>query len=192
MTASTLGADVPARATTPIADLVHDVSFDRMPDHDLGATELRALAASIAADPNLWGGDVDVSDGRRHYRSVYRDEHIDVWLLAWAAGSDTGWHDHDVSSGAIAVARGRLVEHNPALFHPEVATQVGTGEVFAFGPDHIHRLTPVEGDPAGAVSVHVYSPPLQRLGQYHVDDFGVLRREVITYEDELRSFEEVA
>ena len=64
-------------------------------------------------------------------------------------------------------------------------------QVFGFGPDHIHRLTPVGATPAG-VSVHAYSPPLQRLGQYHVDEFGVLRREVITYEDELRSFDEVA
>lgn len=192
MTASTLGADVPARTTTPISTLATSVSFDRLPDHDLDELELRTLAASIAADPSLWGGDVDISDGRRHYRSVYRDEHIDVWLLAWAPGSDTGWHDHDVSSGAVAVARGHLIEHNPALFHPEVATRVDAGTVFAFGPDHIHRLTPAEGEPAGPVSVHVYSPPLQRLGQYHVDDFGVLRREVITYEDELRSFEDVA
>ena len=192
MTASTLGADVPARATTLISALAGSVSFDRLPHHDLDELELRTLAASFAADPSLWGGDVDISDGRRHYRSVYRDEHIDVWLLAWAPGSDTGWHDHDVSSGAVAVARGRLVEHNPALFHPEVATQRRRRQVFAFGPDHIHRLTPVEGDADGAVSVHVYSPPLQRLGQYHVDEFGVLRREVITYEDELRSFEDVA
>ncbi len=192
MTAPTVRADVPARTTTSIAAVARDVSFDHLPHRDLDGTELRALAASVAADERLWGGDVDVSDGRRHYRSVYRDEHIDVWLLSWAPGSDTGWHDHDVSSGAVAIARGRLVEHNPALFHPEVATCVDAGEVFAFGPDHIHRLTPVEGDPAGAVSVHVYSPPLQRLGQYHVDEFGVLRREVITYEDELRSFEEVA
>jgi predicted metal-dependent enzyme (double-stranded beta helix superfamily) len=192
VTASTLGADVPARTATRISSLASSVSFDRLPDRDLDDLELRALAASIAADQSLWGGDVDISDGRRHYRSVYRDEHVDVWLLAWAPGSDTGWHDHDVSSGAVAVARGRLIEHNPALFRPEVSTHVDAGAVFAFGPDHIHRLTPVEGDDQGAVSVHVYSPPLQRLGQYHVDDFGVLRREVITYEDELRSFEDVA
>lgn len=192
MTASTLGADVPARSTTPIAALAGSVSFDRLTGRDLDDLELRALAASIAADQSVWGDDLDISDGRRHYRSLYRDEHVDVWLLAWAPGSDTGWHDHDVSSGAVAVAQGNLVEHNPALFGPEVSTRVDAGAVYAFGPDHIHRLTPVEGDDAGAVSVHVYSPPLQRLGQYHVDEFGVLRREVITYEDELRSFGDVA
>lgn len=192
MPVSTAEANVPARSTTPIASLATSVSFDRLPGRDLDDPELRALAASIAADPSLWGEELDVSDGRRRYRSLFRDEHVDVWLLAWAPGSDTGWHDHDVSSGAVAVARGRLVEHNPALFGPEVATRVDAGAVFAFGPDHIHRLTPVDGDDAGAVSVHVYSPPLQRLGQYHVDEFGVLRREVITHEDELRSFVDAA
>ena len=192
MTAPTVGADVPARTTTSISTVARDVSFDHLPHRDLDGTELCALAASVAADERLWGGDVDVSDGRRHYRSVYRDEHIDVWLLCWAPGSDTGWHDHDVS-----LRRGRRGPGPPGRAQPGAVPPRGRDarrrrRGLRLRPRPHPPADPVEGDAAGAVSVHVYSPPLQRLGQYHVDEFGVLRREVITYEDELRSFEEVA
>ena len=54
---------------------------------------------------------------------------------------------------------------------------------FSFGPDHIHRLN---GAVHGSVSVHAYSPPLWRMGQYAVNDAGVLRRVSLSYADELR------
>jgi hypothetical protein len=60
---------------------------------------------------------------------------------------------------------------------------VPAGRSFSFGPDHIHRLTD-EADQA--VSLHAYSPPLWRLGQYTIDDDGVLRRISACYADELR------
>lgn len=60
---------------------------------------------------------------------------------------------------------------------------MGAGKVFSFGPDHIHRL---DGAVHGSVSVHAYSPPLWRMGQYAVNDAGVLRRVSLSYADELR------
>jgi len=39
------------------------------------------------------------------------------------------------------------------------------------------------------VSIHAYSPPLWRLGQYSVDSDGVMRREPVSYADELRPLE---
>ena len=38
----------------------------------------------------------------------------------------------------------------------------------------------------GSVSVHAYSPPLWRMGQYRVDDDGTLKRVSLSYADELR------
>ncbi len=68
-----------------------------------------------------------------------------------------------------------------------VRTVVSQGNVFSFGPDHIHRLT---GEYDGSVSVHAYSPPLWRMGQYAVSDAGVLRRKSVSYADELRPLED--
>jgi hypothetical protein len=75
-----------------------------------------------------------------------------------------------------------LVEHNLAIGKDSVDTEVPAGSVFGFGPDHIHRLT---GRDPGSVSVHAYSPPLWRMGQYSIAD-GVLRRVSVSYADELR------
>ncbi len=65
----------------------------------------------------------------------------------------------------------------------ECETRIGAGRAFSFGPEHIHRLN---GAVAGSVSVHAYSPPLWRMGQYAVSDAGVLRRVSVSYADELR------
>jgi len=43
------------------------------------------------------------------------------------------------------------------------------------GPGYIHRVRHAEGEPA--VTIHVYSPRLDWVGQYRVDDQGVVRRE---------------
>ena len=155
-----------------------------LPDRDLDRQELLELAQSIAAEPAAWEHHVAFSDDQRHYVSLHRDAHVDVWLLCWTPVNDTGWHDHDVSSGAVAVTRGRLVEHNLAIGAPELRTEVEAGTAYCFGPDHIHRMTGLgTPDGSGSVSIHAYSPPLWRMGQYVVTrdrsaapDLGVLRR----------------
>lgn len=178
-------AGVPAQQARPLAE-VDDPAFDgfeALDGRDLDPTELMRLAASVAARPELWQDYVAFDDENRHYVSLYRDSHIDVWVLCWTPANDTGWHDHDISSGAVAVAQGRLVEHNLTVGAPSLATEVGAGAVFGFGPEHIHRLT---GLAAGSVSVHAYSPPLWRMGQYAVSPTGMLRRVSVSYADELR------
>jgi hypothetical protein len=42
------------------------------------------------------------------------------------------------------------------------------------------------------VSIHTYSPPLWRLGQYSVDPGGALHRVSVSYADELRPLEQIA
>jgi hypothetical protein len=179
----TAAPDVAGRRSVDYALHLDGVALDRLPGRDLDETELRELVASIAARPELWQSLVSFDDGERVYASLYRDMHVDVWLICWTPENDTGWHDHDISSGAVAVASGELVEHNLVLSAGAVETRVGEGRAFAFGPDHIHRLT---GRAPGSVSVHAYSPPLWRMGQYAVGEAGVLRRISVSYADELR------
>lgn len=162
--------------------------FENLPHRDLDHLELRTLAAQVAARPELWQQNVAFDDDHRHYESLYRDSHVDVWVLCWTPSNDTGWHDHDISSGAVAVAQGRLTEHNLAVGAPSLETEVTAGQVFSFGPEHIHRLT---GKDAGSVSIHVYSPPLWRMGQYTVTRSGVLRRMSVSYADELRPLDDI-
>jgi hypothetical protein len=169
---------------TPTDRAVHEpLTLQSLPDRDLDKRELMELAQSIAQDRGGWEPHVAFSDDHRHYVSLHRDAHVDIWVLCWTPVNDTGWHDHDVSSGAVAVTRGRLVEHNLAIGAAELRTEVAAGTAYCFGPEHIHRMTGLD---AGSVSIHAYSPPLWRMGQYAVSRSGALRRTSVSYADELR------
>ena len=183
--------DTPApRPQAPQVQLVHGqvppiepAALRHLPDRPLDRQELLALACSLAADRDVWEPHMRFSDEQRHYVSLHRDANVDVWVLCWTRTNDTGWHDHDTSAGAVAVAKGELVEHNLAVGAPSVEVCVPEGTAYSFGPDHIHRMT---GAAEGSVSVHVYSPPLWRMGQYAISSTGVLRRHSVSYADELR------
>jgi predicted metal-dependent enzyme (double-stranded beta helix superfamily) len=162
------------------------MKWPSLPTRNLDRAELTALVDELACEPEHWHEHVAFSDGRRHYVSLHRDEYVDVWLLCWKPGDDTGWHDHDISSGAVRVVRGALRESNPRMGGEPAARVIGAGGSFSFGPEHIHRLA---GEDDQAVSIHAYSPPLWRLGQYSVDGDGVMRRESVSYADELRPLE---
>ena len=80
------------------------MSYESLPARCLEKHELRALVDELARDAGAWREHVAFPEGpRRHYVSLHRDEYVDVWLLCWTPASDTGWHDHDISSGAVAV-----------------------------------------------------------------------------------------
>ncbi len=176
-------AALPAERAVSFADEAGRLTLDTLPGRDLDTQELRDLVATIASDPDSWAHLVGFDDDERVYASLHRDAHVDVWLLCWTPQNDTGWHDHDISSGAVAVVAGELVENNLAVASGGVETRIGAGRAYSFGPDHIHRLNGAE---PGSVSVHAYSPPLWRMGQYTLDDGGVLRRVSVSYADELR------
>lgn len=160
-----------------------------LPARDLDRDELAALVNRLAEEPSRWAALVGYDDDERVYASLHRDDHVDIWLLCWTPVNDTGWHDHDTSSGAVRVVRGALAESNPRIGGEPSTRVVHAGETFSFGPDHIHRLTGVE---ERSVSIHAYSPPLWRLGQYSIDADGVMRRRSVSYAEELRPLEPAA
>lgn len=180
--------DVPARLALTFAEVPGEVTLQTLPGRDLTPQELRQVATDVARRAHLWRPLVAFNDDKRHYASLHRDAHVDVWVLCWTDANDTGWHDHDISSGAVAVAEGTLVEHNLTVGAPLVETEVPTGMAFCFGTEHIHRLTATS---YGSVSIHAYSPPLWRLGQYAVGRSGMLRRVSVSYADELRPIDDM-
>jgi hypothetical protein len=163
------------------------MTFSSLPSRNLELAELRALVDSLGDDPEGWRLRLDGGPGERRYASLYRDDFVDVWVIAWRASGDTGWHDHDISSGAVRVVEGELLESNPRLGGIAVDRIIGAGRSFSFGPEHIHRLT---GHAEHSVSIHAYSPPLWRLGQYSITPDGVMRRVSVSYAEELRPPEE--
>jgi hypothetical protein len=154
-----------------------------LPARNLDRGELQSLVDELAAEPERWRHHISVSADQRHYVSLHRDDYLDIWLLCWKRDDDTGWHDHDISSGAVRVVHGAVRESSPRIGGEPLVRVVPAGSSFSFGPDHIHRLA---GEHDLAVSLHAYSPPLWRLGQYSIDAGGVMHRISVSYADELR------
>ena len=177
---------LPERPSPPTVAMLTAEALPSVPGRVLEPEELREWVSEFAARPDLWGEHVRHNAGGRHFVSLYRDAHVDVWLLCWDLVDDTGWHDHDTSSGAVAVTRGAVTESRPRLGDAATTQTVTAGREFAFGPDHIHRMAGAED---GSVSIHAYSPPLWRMGQYSISPSGVMRRFSVSYADELRPLE---
>ena len=153
-----------------------------LPDRPLTAAELDALVGELTHRPEIAaaGAALSPAAGDRRWAHVHRDAHLDVWVIAWTAGSDTGWHDHDASAGAFSVMAGQVTERRPRLDGTHRVRTFASGGA-SFGPEHVHRIS---GDAPLSVSVHAYSPPLRRMGHYELGDDGTLRRLLVTYDDE--------
>lgn len=156
---------------------------------DLDRGQLRHLVTRIAADPQGWRPLAQFGFGDRHFEQFWRDRHVDVWVLSWVNGNDTGFHDHDLSHGAVAVVAGEVVEERLILGGPPRRLRHRAGDVFDFDASHVHRMCLESDQPA--VTIHAYSPPLGRMGTYVVDGDGTLRRQSISYVEELRPLQPV-
>lgn len=138
------------------------------------AEELRDLVASLRARPHLWRGRIEPDPDQRQYVRVLASEHVEVWLIAWTNGQDTGFHDHDDSAAAIAVLEGTVVDERLALGTTPPAQRHGSGAVLTVEPASIHRMRHVGEQPA--LTLHAYSPPLARMGSYEIGAGGALLR----------------
>jgi len=160
-------------------------SLDDLVPHDglLSPDELEVVAGAIAERTELWEPLVHRDPENRKYELVYEDERMDAWVLSWMPGQGTGFHDHYISSVGLSVARG-AVREDLMVYGRDPDTRVLTpGETRQGGPGYIHRVTYESGLPA--VTVHVYSPRLDWVGQYRLDEHGVVKREVRPGRNEL-------
>jgi predicted metal-dependent enzyme (double-stranded beta helix superfamily) len=160
---------------------------------DLTDAELITVATQVATRPELWSECVSHDPEHRTYEQLLRDEHLDVWLLCWSRDHDTGFHDHDLSAGAVAVAAGSVREERLVLgrsVDAPISRLAHAGSSFCFGASDIHRVLHAGNGPA--VTIHAYSPPLTRMGSYTVEPSGQLRRHAVSSEQELRQMDAAA
>jgi Cysteine dioxygenase type I len=155
---------------------------------DLSAPELRDLAEELAARPALWIDLVRHDAGQRPYEGLFADAHVASWLICWMEDQDTGFHDHDQSAGAVAVVGGAVREERLVIGGSPRERTFGAGTSFHFSAADIHRVSHAGPDPA--VTLHVYSPPLLRMGAYAIGDDGVLARHPMSYLQELVPLEQ--
>jgi len=152
-------------------------------DRDLETAELADLAGALANHPELWRPLVRFDAEERVFVRLHCDDHLDAWLICWVSSQQTGLHDHDVSSGAVQVVEGRLTEDRLVLGGGVATVEYEAGQGFRFDASRIHDVRHA-GD-APAVSLHLYSPPLLRMGLYEVGEDGWVARRSASYLEEL-------
>ena len=151
----------------------------------LTSAALERFVAQLAASPELWQNAVRHASDERVYEQIWDDEDVNAWLICWSEDQDTGFHDHDDSSAAIAVIEGQVREDRLRLGDAPRSQTFGRGSIFTVPAVAIHRVLHAGDTPA--VTLHAYSPPLDRTGAYRIGPDGELERELLSSETELRA-----
>jgi hypothetical protein len=125
------------------------------------------VAESFAPDGRPAIGEIEWQGGElRRFARLLQTPAYEAWLIAWEAAADLELHDHGGSQGAFHVVEGTLVEAHTDLADPAPlrTLPIGSGEGRQVTATRVHRVWNPE--PARAVSVHVYSPPLSSMTFY--------------------------
>jgi hypothetical protein len=134
---------------------------------DILADIAAGLACSVgpAGPGGPEGAELEGGDLRRFTRLLHTPAY-EAWLIAWEPAADLGLHDHGGSQGSFHVAGGRLVEAHSDLDDraPLQTLTIGAGEGRGVTTTRVHRVW--NPGPERAVSVHVYSPPLNAMTFY--------------------------
>jgi predicted metal-dependent enzyme (double-stranded beta helix superfamily) len=151
----------------------------------LSLADLATLVRSVADNPDLWQPQLRIPDNgdERWWTRLSADDRVDVWLLSWLPGHATELHDHGSSAAAFSVVRGRLVEVRADGRGARTSYTRTPGSVTWIAPGVIHDVR--GSGPRPSVSIHAYSPPLQRMNFYGAGPRGLrVIRSVPTEEPE--------
>jgi quercetin dioxygenase-like cupin family protein len=141
--------------------------------NELPVTDLKAQLQAWADKPDAWQPLINHDSEERTYELLHRDADVEIYLVCWMPGHDTGFHDHDDSAAAITVIDGAIVEERLAITGA-VRHTLSDGDTVTIAREAIHRVRHAGTGPA--TTLHAYSPPLQRVGTYQVADDGALLR----------------
>jgi hypothetical protein len=149
---------------------VTDTGVDTARLSDIAASD-RPLAPEECAERARLAGTLVAPDqldrdGSGEAVLLWRDEHSEAWLNLWWQPRDTGYHDHDGSCVGVYVIEGRAWNEALTFGPAPAAREYGPGDSFSFPGDGIHRMD----HEAGAVTIHVYSPPIREIGHFELVD----------------------
>jgi hypothetical protein len=102
---------------------------------------------------------------------LWQDEESVAWLNVMPEPRDTGYHDHDGSAAGVYVIEGNVTNEGLPLGGSRRPRHYGPGDSFSLPVSAIHRMY----HDIGAITIHVYSPPLRSIGYYEVVG-GLLQR----------------
>jgi cysteine dioxygenase len=100
-----------------------------------------------------------------------------VLVLCWKNGQRSPIHDHAGSSCCVRVLRGTLTETRFAFAANGLVKALGSedfppGSVLGSLDADMHQVSNLQAGGADLVTLHVYSPPLVRMGTYSLTEPG--------------------
>lgn len=128
--------------------------------------------------------DIDLDDLAEHVHFAdqgYKRNAVRVgsgyaaWVLCWKNGQRSPIHDHVGSACVVRVLRGVLTEtlfevaangHVKATFSRDFAA----GSLCGSEDTDIHQVSNLQAGDAELITLHVYAPPLFRMGTYSLYD----------------------
>ena len=123
-------------------------SYVRLPrGHNLCGAELETFVGDLANSPELWIDLVKHDQTQRHYEEIFSNEYVTAWLICWMEDHDTGFHDHDISCGAVSVVSGCVREERLAL-DGSSSDKIGTGRRELLASSSPHRTSTACATPA--------------------------------------------
>jgi DMSO/TMAO reductase YedYZ molybdopterin-dependent catalytic subunit len=114
-----------------------------------------------------------------------------LWVMCWKNGQRSPIHDHVGSNCAVRVVRGTATVTDFAFAPNGHVKAVGSldlppGSIIANHDDDLHQVSNLQAGSAELVTLHVYSPPLLRMGTYSLterkrgEDVWVESRKLVT------------
>lgn len=129
----------------------------------LATSFLADIVDGLATAEALWRPHLrHDADDRAKVRLVATDIY-EVWLLGWCPGQSVEPHDHGDANAAFVVLEGDLVEIE-VVGHRLRRRTLRAGGRRQVAAGTVHDVLNLSAAPAS--SLHVYSPPLSRMGFY--------------------------
>jgi mannose-6-phosphate isomerase-like protein (cupin superfamily) len=107
----------------------------------------------------------------RIYELLELSEGFEVWVIHWPTDGLLALHDHGGSSGAMWVVSGVLEEGTVSKARTYESRSIVAGQGTTFGAEYIHDV--VNTGTEVATSVHVYSPPMEKMTFFQLGAAGL-------------------
>jgi cysteine dioxygenase len=137
--------------------------------------ELAALLARLEFAESDLAPFIHFSDRQYQRNLVKAGSSYHVWVLCWKAGQRSPIHDHGNSVCGVRVLRGTATVTHFARTTSGHIKAIGSeeappGSVLGTVDSDLHQVSNLQDGGADLVTLHVYTPPLLRMGTYSILD----------------------
>lgn len=133
--------------------------------------------------------------GQKGYKrnTIKRTEWYELLALCWRSGDCTPIHDHRGVSCAFRVIQGegteiRFERSASGLMCPVQISKMSPGSICAAADEDIHQVANMQPPGTDLVTLHIYSPPISKMGTYQFTSPSLSTTEQYAGAEELRQY----